>query len=109
MERHPELTVKMVREVCDGVGSYATYTDAGKLFTIATIVGANSGWEGEEQRREWANEPDDDEVGGAHRPRPGPFYWEWRCLVCGDAVRDHPSWWQRLRRRLSAVVRGPAR
>lgn len=57
MERHPELTVKMVREVCDGKGSYATYSDAGKLFTIATIVGANSGWEGEEQRRVWADEP----------------------------------------------------
>lgn len=34
-----------------------------------------------------------------HAPKPGPLYWDWRCLRCSEPVADHPSWWARLRRR----------
>lgn len=34
-----------------------------------------------------------------HQPIPGPLYWDWRCTVCSEPVSDHPSWWQRWRRR----------
>lgn len=40
--------LRMVRQVCDGEGSYADYTDSAKLYSIASIVGAESGWDGEE-------------------------------------------------------------
>lgn len=39
-------TMNIVRKICDGEGSYAMYSDAGKLFTIATIVGSENGWDG---------------------------------------------------------------
>lgn len=35
-----------------------------------------------------------------HTPKPGPGYWDWRCLVCDAAVDAHPSWWRRALRRL---------
>jgi hypothetical protein len=35
-----------------------------------------------------------------HRPKPGPGYWDWRCLVCSQRVDQHPPWWVRLRRRM---------
>lgn len=38
----------------------------------------------------------------AHAPRPGPLYWDFRCLVCGENVADHPSWWRRLLHRWRA-------
>lgn len=31
-----------------------------------------------------------------HAPLPGPDYWNWRCLRCGEAVRLHGPWWRRL-------------
>jgi hypothetical protein len=34
-----------------------------------------------------------------HKPRPGPLYWDWRCLECGEPVKDHEPWWQRWIRR----------
>lgn len=36
-----------------------------------------------------------------HGARPGPGYWDWRCLVCSEPVDEHASWWQRLRLRWS--------
>ena len=35
-----------------------------------------------------------------HAPRPGPGYWDWRCLRCDEPVDMHPSWLARLVRRL---------
>ncbi len=29
-----------------------------------------------------------------HLARPGPMYWDWRCLVCGADVTNHTKWWQ---------------
>lgn len=29
---------------------------------------------------------------GKHFAKPGPLYWDWRCLICGDAVKGH---WRR--------------
>lgn len=26
-----------------------------------------------------------------HLPQPGPDYWSWRCLRCGEAARLHAS------------------
>lgn len=34
-----------------------------------------------------------------HRPQPGPVHWDWRCLVCSEAVSVHPSWWARVKHR----------
>jgi hypothetical protein len=34
-----------------------------------------------------------------HRAVPGPLYWDYRCLVCGDDVDAHAPWWLRLWRR----------
>lgn len=31
-----------------------------------------------------------------HCPIPGPLYWNWRCLLCDQAVDDHANWLQRL-------------
>ena len=31
-----------------------------------------------------------------HAPKPGPLYWDWRCLVCGEPVADHAPWWKRI-------------
>lgn len=30
------------------------------------------------------------------RPRPGPMYWDWRCLNCDQEIRLHPPLWRRL-------------
>lgn len=51
--------IEMIQQVCDGKGSYGSYTDAGRLFTIATIAGAESGWQdGEDDPLAvWENEP----------------------------------------------------
>lgn len=24
-----------------------------------------------------------------HAPKPGPMYWDWRCLRCSEPVADH--------------------
>lgn len=36
-----------------------------------------------------------------HLARPGPGYWEWKCLRCDGLVADHPGWlrllWHRMR------------
>jgi hypothetical protein len=36
-----------------------------------------------------------------HFARPGPGYWDWRCLRCGDPCDWHPTrlrvWWRRMR------------
>lgn len=42
-----------------------------------------------------------------HRPRPGPGYWDWRCLTCSEDVALHGSWlerwrWRREQRRLGS-------
>lgn len=29
-----------------------------------------------------------------HRPRPGPLYWDWRCLDCSARVDEHAPWWR---------------
>jgi hypothetical protein len=39
-----------------------------------------------------------------HAPKPGPAYWEWRCLVCSQRVDHHAGilarWrWRRAQRR----------
>jgi hypothetical protein len=39
-----------------------------------------------------------------HPARPGPQYWDWRCLTCGQRVDDHAGplerWrWRRRQRR----------
>ena len=34
-------------------------------------------------------------------PRTGPLYWDWRCLNCDQAIKDHP----RLSQRLMSAVR----
>jgi hypothetical protein len=31
-----------------------------------------------------------------HQPEPGPIYWDWRCLRCGEPVSKHAPWWRRL-------------
>lgn len=31
-----------------------------------------------------------------HRAVPGPLYWDYRCLRCGENVDAHPKWWRRL-------------
>lgn len=30
-----------------------------------------------------------------HKPRPGPQYWNWRCLVCSEPVNQHAGFWAR--------------
>lgn len=35
-----------------------------------------------------------------HRPIPGPDYWNWRCLRCGEPVSVHPGFFTRLFRRV---------
>jgi hypothetical protein len=35
-----------------------------------------------------------------HAARPGPMYWDFRCLTCGDTVSAHAPWWFRAWRRL---------
>ena len=37
-----------------------------------------------------------------HRPRPGPQYWDWRCLLCGEPVAHHPNLRHRTLARLRA-------
>jgi hypothetical protein len=35
-----------------------------------------------------------------HIARPGPGYWDWRCLVCDFPVAEHSFWgyvWARIR------------
>lgn len=34
-----------------------------------------------------------------HAPEPGPLYWDWRCLRCGERCADHPGLFARLRHR----------
>lgn len=29
-----------------------------------------------------------------HLARPGPLYWDWRCLECDKDVANHTKWWQ---------------
>jgi hypothetical protein len=39
-----------------------------------------------------------------HGARPGPGYWDWRCLRCGGPLQDralHPRWWRRRAARLA--------
>lgn len=37
-----------------------------------------------------------------HRFRPGPEYWDWRCLTCSESCKKHVSAWKRfLWRRLN--------
>jgi len=31
-----------------------------------------------------------------HLPYPGPDYWRWRCLTCGEPVDDHAGIVRRL-------------
>jgi hypothetical protein len=31
-----------------------------------------------------------------HAPVRGPEYWSYRCLHCGNPVREHASLWQRI-------------
>jgi len=38
------------------------------------------------------------------KPRPGPLYWEWRCLNCGHAIGAHEGLRRRLWRKLAEVV-----
>ena len=48
-----------------------------------------------------------------HVAWPGPDYWSWRCLACGEPVADHPSRlalaWRRLRSRLGLRPEGANR
>jgi hypothetical protein len=37
-----------------------------------------------------------------HAARPGPLYYDSRCLRCSEAVVDHAPWWWRLLRRFRA-------
>lgn len=37
-----------------------------------------------------------------HRARPGPGYWDWRCLECSEPVDDHASVWWHARQRAGA-------
>jgi hypothetical protein len=30
-----------------------------------------------------------------HAPYPGPGYWEWKCMLCEEDVRDHGNIFQR--------------
>ncbi len=38
---------------------------------------------------------------GGHLARPGPMYWDFRCLICGKDVRTHTRWWKLLWRWIS--------
>ncbi len=35
-----------------------------------------------------------------HVARPGPMYWDYRCLICGETVDGHTPWWRLLLRRI---------
>lgn len=35
-----------------------------------------------------------------HLAKPGPDYWDYRCLVCGEPVRDHAGVWRMLWKKL---------
>jgi hypothetical protein len=35
-----------------------------------------------------------------HPPVPGPEYWGFRCIRCGINVENHPTFLQRVRRRI---------
>lgn len=39
-----------------------------------------------------------------HSPIPGPEYWNYRCLVCGKSVADHPSLWRRIMARIKRIT-----
>lgn len=28
-----------------------------------------------------------------HFAKPGPMYWDWRCLICGEQVKGHWRKW----------------
>jgi hypothetical protein len=43
-----------------------------------------------------------------HAPRPGPQYWDWRCLVCSQRVDDHAGLWARWRWRRTRRKAGAA-
>jgi hypothetical protein len=34
-----------------------------------------------------------------HRAHPGPYYWDWRCMICDHPVSEH-SFWRWLYRRI---------
>lgn len=66
---------------------------------------------GELRRREWEL-AQEGKLGGQiverwpiddHAARPGPMYWDWKCLTCDELVRLHAPfivrWWRRWRRR----------
>lgn len=36
-----------------------------------------------------------------HKPAPGPMYWDFRCLICSEPVRDHAPFWRRVLHRLT--------
>jgi hypothetical protein len=40
-------------------------------------------------------------------PRPGPLYWDWRCLICSFAISEHDSLTTRLAQRLMRAIRHP--
>jgi hypothetical protein len=41
-----------------------------------------------------------DDIDLWHRPQPGPLYWDFRCMRCGQPVKDHPCFLARLWRRV---------
>ena len=32
----------------------------------------------------------------SHRAKPGPMYWDFKCLVCDGLVSDHPTFWGKV-------------
>ena len=39
-----------------------------------------------------------------HVARPGPLYWDFRCLVCGESVEGHPSRMQLVMRNRDPIA-----
>lgn len=35
-----------------------------------------------------------------HRAQPGPGYWDWRCLRCGEDCDRHPTWLHLIGRKI---------
>jgi hypothetical protein len=38
-----------------------------------------------------------------HLAAPGPGYWDWRCLRCGEDVDQHIGLWRWLWRKLTTL------
>jgi hypothetical protein len=39
-----------------------------------------------------------------HLARPGPMYWDFKCLICDGLVRDHPGLIRIVFRRIDALI-----